>query len=271
MLTSAATVQDAEIFSPIYVWSNTFSSDLSGDLGEEPVLPKAHLDRTENTLFLVTSQGQGISVSIKTPETVGGDIDRLRAPITTYVGGDAAFGTSSAAVPVGEFITAIATLDLWGGNYGVTSTPFGQLLARENNERRRLIVNVKDTRIPYANRLFNRLLSLESATEEEYPYTERISVDSLKGFVKFLKEFNDLNLKYPDITVTPSGNIQSEWQTDQEHYFSIEIISPQEVKVVLFTPDTKVLGKVSRIAIKMSIVSIFENLLSFNILGWVAE
>lgn len=148
-------------------------------------------------------------------------------------------------------------------------TPFGEFDTREKEKRARLIKNVERLGIPHAERIFHRLSSLHSTTEEEYPYTELISVDSLSGFVKFLTEYQTMNFKYPDISITPSGNIHCQWPIDKAHYLSFETTSSQEAKIVLFAPDSKVLGKVSRWAASMSIVSIFTNLSNHNVESWV--
>lgn len=236
MLKSAATVQNSEILPHKYVATTTSTSDLKKDLGEKEIpvriLSDTNFVVTEKTQFKVILPSQWISAfSNNSPETIERDVDWIFE----------------------------------------SPTPFDQFLSVENNERRFLIQNVKNPEISHANRIFDRLVFLESATEDEYPYTELISVDSLNGFLNFLKEFKNLNLKYPDITITPDGNIHSQWQEGKECYLSIEFVSPQEVKVVVFTPDSMVMGKITRIAAKMSILSIFENLSPYNILTWISE
>ena len=152
-----------------------------------------------------------------------------------------------------------------------TNTPFEQLFDLESEKRKDLIEKVKYLPLPYAEKAYYRLNILEKASEEEFPNTKLISVDSLYGFKKFLDEFARLNLKYPDITLTPLGKIRIQWQPNKEHYLSVEFISTQEVKIVLFTPDSKIIGKISRISAKMPIVSIFNNLQSYKVLTWIAE
>ena len=151
------------------------------------------------------------------------------------------------------------------------NTPFGQLVYLEAEKRKDLIEKVKYIPLPYAEKIYHRLNVLIEASEEEYPNTRLTSVDSLYGFIKFLKEFGKMNLQYPDITLTPLGNIRIQWQRDKEHYLSVEFISNQEVKIVVFTPDRKIVGKISRISAKMPIVSIFDNLQPYKVLTWIAE
>lgn len=178
-----------------------------------------------------------------------------------------------------ELTNTIDTVDTVGSlvdfSYSIhgyeANTPFEQLFALEDEKRMDLIEGVKNSSLPYTEKIYNRLNKLIEASEEEYPNTELTSTDSLYGFIKFLKEFEKLNIKYPDITLTPLGKIRIQWQTDREHYLSLEFISNQEVKIVLFTPDNKIIGKISRISAKMPIVSISDNLQPYKVLTWITE
>lgn len=149
------------------------------------------------------------------------------------------------------------------------NTPFGQLFDWEDEKRMDLIEGVRKSSLPYTDKIYHRLNKLIEASEEEYPNSKLTSIDSLYGFIKFLKEFEKLNIQYPDITLTLLGNIRIQWQRDRVHYLSVEFISNQEVKIVLFSPDSKIIGKISRISAKMPIVSIFDNLQSYNVLDWI--
>jgi len=150
-------------------------------------------------------------------------------------------------------------------------TPFEQLFIFESDQRKHLIENVKNIPHPYAEKIYYRLKNLEKASEEEYPNTKLISVDSLYGFKNFLDEFERLNLKYPDVTVTPLGSIRIQWQNNKDYYLSVEFTSNQEVKIVLFTPDSNIKGKIIRLAVKMPIVSTFDNLQPYKVLTWITE
>ncbi|MBA3965641.1 MAG: hypothetical protein H0X47_07685 [Nitrospirales bacterium] len=167
---------------------------------------------------------------------------------------------------VGSLVEYSYSIDIYEDN-----TPFEQLIDIEDKERKDLIEGARRSSLPYAEKIYHRLNILTEASEEEYPNTDLISVDSLYGFLKLFKEFEKLNFKYPEITLTPLGNIRIQWQGDKEHYLSVEFISNQEVKIVLFTPDNKVIGKISRISAKMPIVSIFENLQPYRVLTWITE
>lgn len=150
-------------------------------------------------------------------------------------------------------------------------TPFEQLFALENDKRKDLIEKIKEIPLPNSEKVYFRLNNLEKASEEEFPNTKLISVDSLYGFKKFLYSFASLNLKYPDITLTPNGNVRIQWQTDKDHYLSVEFISNQEVKIVVFTPDSNIIGKICRVSARMPIVSTFDNLQPYKVLTWIAE
>lgn len=166
---------------------------------------------------------------------------------------------------VGRYIENFSTLST------EPSTPFEQLFIFESDQRKHSIENVKNIPHPYAEKVYHRLKNLEKASEEEYPNTQLISVDSLYGFKKFLNEFERLNLKYPDVTLTPLGNIRMQWQKNKDYYLSVEFTSNQEVKIVLFTPDSNIKGKIIRLAVKMPIVSTFDNLQPYKVLTWITE
>jgi hypothetical protein len=152
------------------------------------------------------------------------------------------------------------TINLFPNPFTDPLTPFEQLSTLEEDEREKLLEKIKSFSLTYAKRIFDRLKDLDSASKEEYPNTKLISVESIFGFKKFLEQFAKFNFKYPDITLTPLGNIRIQWQTSKVNYLSIEFISNQESKIVLFTPDQNIVGKIIRLAVKTPIVSIFKNL-----------
>jgi len=219
-------------------------------------------DTAENDIFIQDTSSDSISWSDKYLLSTSGKARELPQARYKKVSHELMHTIDT----VGSFVDYSYPIPAYEAN-----TPFGQLFALEADQRKDLIEKIKNIPLPYVEKVYYRLNNLEKASEEEFPNTKLISVDSLYGFKKFLDEFGRLNLKYPDITLTPLGNIRIQWQPNKEHYLSVEFISNQEVKIVLFTPDSNIIGKISRISAKMPIVSTFDNLQPYKVLTWISE
>ncbi len=95
--------------------------------------------------------------------------------------------------------------------------------------------------IRYGERISNRLSDLRRAVREE---DGEISADSLRGFFSFLKMYP--NIRYPDIALTPDGNIYARWKGDRGALFSVEFLPDSKVGYVVFSPLLNHAGELSR-------------------------
>ncbi len=132
-------------------------------------------------------------------------------------------------------------------------SPFDIMFNKEWDNRYKLIGKIKELDIPYSEKLYKRILFLNEAVEEEYPNEKLITVNSIEGFLKFLDIYKEL--RYPEITITPNGNIRIQWQDTSRQHMGIEFISESEIKYVIFVPDPKIHAKTARMAGKVSINS----------------
>jgi hypothetical protein len=120
-----------------------------------------------------------------------------------------------------------------------TSIKQGKLIKKVENDnlkktRLELIETFKDSSLPHSKKIYKRLCVLNELTEESYPDDELISVTSLKGLRKFLTVVT--TYEYPDITITPEGNISLHWTNDREEKkmsMSIVIVSEHKFKGVV--------------------------------------
>ncbi|GJL78822.1 MAG: hypothetical protein NPINA01_18110 [Nitrospinaceae bacterium] len=91
---------------------------------------------------------------------------------------------------------------------------------------------------PFGLKLADRIsylfdLSKEDAMEEEGE--EEMSSESLKYFVYFIQSVPNLN--YPDVVLTPDGNIVAEWRVDQNRHFNVEFMEDKYTHFVIFAPN----------------------------------
>ena len=146
-------------------------------------------------------------------------------------------------------------------------SPFDSLFDAEQRKRKKLIEEIKKLRFAYAQRLHKRIKLLAEEAEEEYPYEELLSVTSLEGFLKFIRQNS---FKYPDATISPNGHIRIQWQQDKDHHLAIEFISDTEAKIVVFAPDPVHPHKVARASIRSSIDGVI-NVIDPFALDWTTE
>lgn len=150
-----------------------------------------------------------------------------------------------------------------------TEGAFDKLDQIKKAETRQVLDNIRKIPIENAERIYSRLLSLVENAEEEYPDEELVSVSSLRGFEKFLK--SEYQWKYPDIVVSPEGNIVVEWFEDKNHHVAIEFIGQATAKLVMLVPDIKLKSKVVPVVTKPRVESIPEAVKPYDVLSWVTQ
>jgi hypothetical protein len=134
-----------------------------------------------------------------------------------------------------------------------------------------LIQSLQSIPIQHANRIYKRMVFLEEVTEEEYPNSARISNQSLSGFLHFVSTC-EFELHYPDITITPDGNVTLEWESGDENYLVIEFLSVQDASIVLVSPKENTKGKVTTSVFhNVAVSSLFKFAPPPSVLSWITE
>ncbi|MDA2927174.1 hypothetical protein MYX78_08075 [Acidobacteria bacterium AH-259-G07] len=148
-------------------------------------------------------------------------------------------------------------------------SPFEELDQRQGNEQkiRNLIAYVRSSLdIPYREQLADRLKFLLEVTKEEAPEELEQFPESLRNFVVFLRTAP--LLKYPDVVVSPSGNIRTQWQAALNKHFAAEFLPTDQAAFVVFSPYQKGTKRVSGI---VPISELLEAVEPQNVLSWASE
>jgi len=117
--------------------------------------------------------------------------------------------------------------------------------------------------------LIERLTYLEEVSEEEYPEQGLISEGSLRFFLHFIQWLTRFpSFDYPDVVLTPEGNIRALWKPTKNRYFALEFLKDGVVRFVAFYPGSKVPSKTTRISGITTIDDLLEASRFPHILGW---
>ena len=126
-----------------------------------------------------------------------------------------------------------------------------------------------NSRLPFAGKLVSRLEALREISEEEFPEQEPISPYSLRDFITFIESLNDV--KYPSVVLTYEGNIRSEWTVARNKHLALEFTGDNDVRFVVFSPDSSEPYKTNRVAGVSTINSIYEQVAPYGVFNWVIE
>lgn len=143
--------------------------------------------------------------------------------------------------PQGE-AWAFATLrgDIVSQRIAISDRPFDRLdeLLDDEEKVRELVRHIRRSLpAPFARKLAKRLEGLVEIAKEEAPEQSEMSPESLRMFIRFLHVAPDFT--YPDVMLTPSGNIWAQWRAAPNKHFSTEFYPDGEVRFVIFAPDVK--------------------------------
>lgn len=123
--------------------------------------------------------------------------------------------------------------------------------------------------LPHKERLVERLLTLLVITDEEEPDGPGIATGSLEAFLGFLQ--TNANFKFPSITLTPSGNIYATWKRSADEILSLHFLPAGDVRFVIFRPDERHVGQVTRLWGLTSLSSLLEVIKPHSVLSWATE
>jgi hypothetical protein len=140
-------------------------------------------------------------------------------------------------------------------------------LLDEESKVRELIAHVRTSpNIHFAEKLGNRLEALLEVVKEESPDKLVFSSDSLRNFVTFLQ--SQSHLKYPDVVISPSGNIRAQWSTAHNRHFAAEFFPNEDVRFVIFAPRPDRTLRLSGIA---SVNTLMETVEPHGVLNWASD
>lgn len=197
--------------------------------------------------------------------------------------GQSATSTSSAAQPWGDPVEATPTNpELWKLRFWIAETAHPSRFALETQSPSRsqgpdlhqlslgeLIVYVEDQlKVPFNVRLARRLDQLVEMSREDFPYQAPILPQSLQDFIDFLQSAP--NLAYPDVVLTPHGNIRTEWRKGRNQHFAVEFMGEGEVRFVVFAPDAKHSEKITRVSGLTSVDSLMDLTSAYGVLEWAS-
>ena len=121
----------------------------------------------------------------------------------------------------------------------------------------------------YADRLARRLTELLDAIKEENSEELSISIESLNGFYEFIKA--NPNLVYPRLTLTPDGDIYTQWRESANKIFSAHFLSKGDVRFVIFKPNAKHAEKTVRLSGSTTVDTLIDEVRRHEATGWVLE
>ena len=117
--------------------------------------------------------------------------------------------------------------------------------------------------------LIDRLAYLEKVSEEEFPEQGLISEGSLRFFLFFIQWLTRFKTyEYPDVVLTPEGNIRALWKPTKNRYFALEFLKDGVVRFVAFYPGSKVPSKTTRISGITTVDDLLEDSRFPHVLGW---
>jgi len=121
-----------------------------------------------------------------------------------------------------------------------------------------------------AERIANRLESLGKISDEEIFDGQLISSNSLQSLMRFLSSYS--KVRYPDITLTPSGNIYARWKGRNRSLFSLHFLQDLKVRFVVFVPNRRHPEEMNRVSGNDCVDTVIDNLNSaYGISNWIME
>jgi hypothetical protein len=104
------------------------------------------------------------------------------------------------------------------------------------------VKRLEQSRLPFGTRLAQRLVVLASAFAEDYE-NGTISTRAATELINFLEHSNLVEgigiFGYPDLTVTPVGDLYAEWRYADDCTIAIEFLASGDARYVAFGPNPK--------------------------------
>ncbi len=123
--------------------------------------------------------------------------------------------------------------------------------------------------VPFGKRLAARLRYLLEVSRDESPEQAPPCVGSLSGFLAFVRK--NPQLAYPDVVLTPEGNVRARWRRSRSQHFALEFLKGDDVRFVVFAPDPKHPYKTVRASGTGTMDSIMELVHPYRVLDWAKD
>lgn len=123
--------------------------------------------------------------------------------------------------------------------------------------------------IQYSKHLAERIEYLISVSEEDFPEQEPMACPSLCDFVNFIVSHKNIN--YPDVILTYTGNIRSQWRKASNKHFAVEFMGDGNISFVIFAPDSDLPYKTNRVAGETTIESLFKIVEPYGVFNWMLK
>lgn len=121
----------------------------------------------------------------------------------------------------------------------------------------------------HAAEIARRIRQLSQPIEDE-PDACEVSPDSLRTTERLFSLYP--RLRYPDITLTPHGNVYARWKGTNGSLLSMQLMPEMNVRFVVFTPNRKNPNKVTRISGTEYVDTVIESLeKAYDIADWIFE
>ena len=121
----------------------------------------------------------------------------------------------------------------------------------------------------YGERLATRIENLFEVSIEEEPDGIGISAESLHYFLSFLQSAPKLD--YPDVVLSPPGNIVAEWHVDSKHHFSADFLPDGDTRFVIFRPNLKNSKKTERFSGISTFDCLYDIMKDNRVLKWASS
>ena len=140
---------------------------------------------------------------------------------------------------------------------------------KKEGEMGYILTLLQDSReIKHGKRIIQRIRALRQLARDDEDGD--ISSDSLRSFYEFLSMHPEVN--YPDISLTPDGDIYARWKGRDRSLFSVHFLPQSRVRYVVFAPDRKRPDLMDRISGSSSVDTVLETAdRAYGVIGWVRE
>jgi hypothetical protein len=149
-----------------------------------------------------------------------------------------------------------------------SQSPFEELDALRMNGLQHRIDQIRlSSTLSYRDRFVARIKALLNAYAEENE-GRAFSSDSLRALVNFLEENSGFN--YPDLTLTPSGNMYAQWKSGKNKLLSIHFLPTSDTRFVIFKPNPKHKDRIIRISGSTTVDALLETIAPHGVMEWAS-
>ncbi len=121
----------------------------------------------------------------------------------------------------------------------------------------------------YSKQLVSRLQEILVALNDDSESDSSISIASLEGFFNFARQ--NLDLAFPQIALTPDGNIYARWKVDRQRLFSAQFLPKGDVRFVVFRPNSLHQNMTVRFSGLTTADCLIEEIRNHRVSAWVLE